>query len=104
MSLESRLRSRRLGKAWGMQASDRAAVWVGSILSVVVGLWALLSLASPFGPVGGAAALFGLAFGGLALLAHARGRWRRTVVVGIAVNSLALLGAVGELVYFMIAG
>jgi len=91
-------------EAWGMQASDRAAVWVGSILSVVVGVWALLSLASPFGPVGGAAAMFGLAFGGLAVLAHARGPWRRTAAVGIAINSLALLGAVGELVYFVTAG
>jgi len=87
-----------------MQASDRAAVWVGSILSVGVGVWALVSLASPFGPVGGVAALFGLAFGGLAVLAHARGRWRKTAVVGLVINSLALIVAVGEVVYFVVAG
>jgi hypothetical protein len=50
------------------------------------------------------AALFGLAFGGLAVLAHARDRWRTTAVVGVAINSLALLVAVGEVVYFVVAG
>jgi hypothetical protein len=86
-----------------MQASHRAAVWVGSILSVGVGVWALVSLASPFGPVGGVAALFGLAFGGLAVLARARGRWRRAAVVGLVINSLALFVAAGEVVYFVVA-
>jgi hypothetical protein len=53
-----------------MHASDRAVVWLGSTLSVVVGVWALGSVALPFGVIGGgAAALFGLAFGGLAVRA-----------------------------------
>jgi hypothetical protein len=43
-----------------MGASDRAAVRLGSVLSVVVSLWGLGSVALPFGLVGGvAAALFG---------------------------------------------
>jgi membrane associated rhomboid family serine protease len=51
-----------------MGASERAAVRLGSVLSVVVGLWGLGSLALPFGLVGGAAAaLFGLTFGILAI-------------------------------------
>lgn len=95
-----------------MQASDRAAAWgdraavrLGSLLSVVVGIWALASLALPWGLVGGAAAaLFGLAFGGIALRAHAWGRWRKTALVGIAVSGLALQGAVAEVVYFVFAG
>jgi hypothetical protein len=87
-----------------MHASDRAAVWLGSILSVVVGVWALGSVALPFGVIGGAvAALFGLAFGGLAVLAHAWGRWRKTALVGIAVSSLALLVAAAEVVYVVLA-
>jgi len=90
------------GTLWDA-ASDRAAVWVGSILSVGVGVWALVSLASPFGPVGGVAALLSLAFGGLAVLAHARDRWRMTAVVGVAINSLALLVAGGEVVCFVVA-
>ena len=83
-----------------MGTSYRAAVWLGSILSVVVGAWAVLSMASPFGMVAGtAAALFGLAFGVLALLAHAANRWRKTALVGIFTNSLALLVAAAEVVY-----
>ena len=83
-----------------MGTSYRAAVWLGSILSVVVGAWAVLSMASPFGMVAGtAAALFGLAFGVLALLAHAANRWRKTALVGISTNSLALLVAAAEVVY-----
>ena len=48
---------------------------------------------------GAAAALFGLAFGGLAVHARAWGRWRKTAVVGIALNSLVLLVAAAEVVY-----
>jgi hypothetical protein len=83
-----------------VQASDRAAVRLGSILSVVVGVWALGSVAVPFGVIGGAAAaLFGLIFGGLAILARAWGRWRKTALVGIAISGLALLVAAAEVVY-----
>lgn len=87
-----------------MQASDRATVWLGSVLSIVVGVWALGSLALPFGVIGGAAAaLFGLAFGGLAVRARAWAGWRKTALVGIAISSLALLVAAAELVYFVLA-
>lgn len=83
-----------------MGTSNRVAVWLGSILSVVVGAWAVLSMASPFGVVAGtAAALFGLAFGVLALLAAAADRWRKTALVGIAASSLALVVAAAEVVY-----
>jgi hypothetical protein len=76
------------------------AAWLGSILSVVVGVWALVSVALPFGLIGGAvAALFGLAFGVLALFARARGRWRKIAVAGIAISTLALLVAAAEVVY-----
>jgi membrane associated rhomboid family serine protease len=61
-----------------MGASDRAAVRLGSVLSVVVSLWGLGSVALPFGLVGGvAAALFGLTFGLIAVRTKAWGRWRR---------------------------
>jgi hypothetical protein len=57
------------------------------------------SLALPFGIVGGGlGALFGLAFGALAMLARATGRWRKTALVGITVSSLALVVAAAELV------
>jgi peptidoglycan/LPS O-acetylase OafA/YrhL len=80
--------------------SNRAAVRLGSILSVVAGAWAVLSMASPFGIVAGTAtALFGLVFGVLALLAGAAARWRKTALVGIATSSLALLVAATEVVY-----
>jgi membrane associated rhomboid family serine protease len=83
-----------------VQASDRAAVRLGSILSVVVGVWALGSVAVPFGVIGGAAAaLFGLIFGGLAILARAWGRWRKTALVGIAISGVALLVAAAEVVH-----
>ena len=83
-----------------MGTSNRAAVWLGSILSVVAGAWAILSMAYPFGIVAGtAAALFGLVFGVLALLAHPAHRWRKTALVGIATSSLALLVAATEVVY-----
>lgn len=49
------------------------------------------------------AALFGLTFGVLAILSDAWGRWRRTAFVGIGLSSLALLVAVGEFVYVVIA-
>jgi hypothetical protein len=56
--------------------------------------------ASPFGLVAGtAAALFGLAFGVLALLALPADRWGKTALVGIATSSLALLVAAAEVVY-----
>jgi membrane associated rhomboid family serine protease len=82
---------------------NRAAAWLGSILSVVLGAWALLSMAFPFGVVGGtAAALFGVAFGALAVLANAAGRWRKTALFGMATNCLALCVAAAEVVYFVI--
>ncbi|SRR6266516_1376033 len=91
------------GKLVVMRASDRAAVWLGSVLSVVVGLWALGSVAFPFGLIGGAvASLFGLAFGGLAVFAPAWGRWRKTAFVGIAISSLALLVAAAEVLYVVL--
>jgi hypothetical protein len=84
--------------------SDRAVVWLGSTLSLAVGVWALGSVALPFGVIGGAvAALFGLAFGGLAIRAQAWGRWRKTAFVGIGANSLALLVALAEVVYVVLA-
>jgi hypothetical protein len=74
-------------------------------VSVVVGIWALGSLALPWGFIGGAAAaLFGLAFGGIALIAHASGGWRKTALVGLAISGLALLVAVGEVVYILLVG
>jgi multisubunit Na+/H+ antiporter MnhB subunit len=58
----------------------------------------------PLGLVGGAAAaLFGLAFGILAIRTRAAGRWRKTALVGIGISGLTLLVAVGEVVYFVIA-
>lgn len=82
---------------------NRAAVWLGSILSVVVGAWAVPSLATPFGIVAGpAAALVGLAFGVLAVRARAQDRWRKTAIVGIAINSLVLLVAADEVVYVVL--
>jgi len=78
-------------------------VSLGSILSVVVGAWALLSMASPFGVVAGtAAALFGLAFGAFAFAAHAGGRWRTTALAGIVANSLALFVAAALVVYVVV--
>jgi hypothetical protein len=83
-----------------MRVSDRATVWLGSVLSVVVGVWALGAVALPFGLIGGAvAALFGLAFGGLAVLGQAWGGWRKAALVGIAISALALLVACAEVVY-----
>jgi hypothetical protein len=85
-----------------MQTSDSAAVWLGSVLSVVVGVWALGSVLLPFGLIGGAAAaLFGLAFGRVALV-RAWGRWRKTALVGMAISGLALLVAAAEVVYFVL--
>jgi hypothetical protein len=87
-----------------MGASERAAVRLGSVLSFVVGLWGLGSLALPFGLVGGAAAaLFGLTFGILAIRTNVWGRWRKTALVGIGISSLALLLAAAEVVYFVIS-
>jgi hypothetical protein len=86
-----------------VSTSNRTAVALGSILSVVVGAWALVSMASPFGLVAGTgAALFGLAFGALAFAAHAGGRWRTTAFVGIAANGLALLVAAAVVVYVVL--
>ena len=87
-----------------MSRSDRVTAWLGAVLSVFVGVWALGSLALPFGLVGGAvAALFGLAFGVLALFARAWGRWRKIAVAGIAISTLALLVAAAEVVYFVLS-
>ena len=75
-----------------MSRSDRAAVRLGSVLSVLVGVWALFSVLFPFGLIGGAVgALFGLVFGVLALFARAWGRWRKTAVAGIAIRTSSLL-------------
>jgi hypothetical protein len=87
-----------------MRTSDRAAVKLGSVLSVVAGVWALGTVALPFGVVAGSAtALFGLAFGGLAVLAHAWGGWRKAAFVGIAMSTLTLLFAAALLVYVVLA-
>ena len=67
------------------------ATRVASILSIVLALWGLASVATPFGAVGGAgAAVFGLAFGALALHGRPRGRWRKTALAGVAISVLAL--------------
>jgi MFS family permease len=80
-----------------MHAGDRAAVRLGSVLSVAVGVWALGTVALPFGVIGGAvAALFGLVFGVLAVRAHAWGGWRKAALVGIAISILAVLVAAAE--------
>jgi hypothetical protein len=60
-------------------------------------------MASPFGVVAGtAAALFGLAFGVLAVFANAAGRWRKTAFVGIGASCLALLIALAEVLYVVL--
>jgi hypothetical protein len=65
---------------------------LGAILSVVLGLWGLAFAATPIGAVGGAsAAVFGIAFGVLALLSHAWGRWRKVALAGLAISILALV-------------
>lgn len=87
-----------------MRTSDRAAVRLGSVLSVVAGGWALGTVALPFGVIAGSAtALFGLSFGGLAVLARAWGGWRKAAFVGIAMSLLTLLAAAAELVYALLA-
>jgi hypothetical protein len=92
------------GTALTMKASDRLAVWFGSVLSLVVGVWGLASVPLPIGLIGGAvAAVFGLAFGVLAILSHAWGRWRKTALAGIAVSGLALVIAAAEVVYLLLA-
>jgi membrane associated rhomboid family serine protease len=56
---------------------------LGSVLSVVVAIWGLGSVALPFGLVGGAAAaLFGLTFGVLAIRTKAWELAQRPCVVG----------------------
>jgi hypothetical protein len=65
---------------------------VSAGLSVFLSVWGLLFVGFPFGGIGGAgAALSGLLFGALALLAGAWGRWRRAALIGIALGSLALV-------------
>ena len=97
-------RSAPLGTFACVDASERAAARLGSVLSVIVGLWGLGSVAFPFGLVGGAAAaLFGLTFGLLAIRRNAWGRWRKAALTGIGINGLTLLVAAGEVVYFVIA-
>jgi hypothetical protein len=87
-----------------MRTGDRAAVKLGSVFSVVAGVWALANVALPFGIVAGpATALFGLAFGGLAVLAHAWGGWRKAAFVGIAMSTLTLLFVAALLVYAVLA-
>ena len=86
-----------------MGASERAAVRLCSVLSVVAGLWGLSAVAIPLGLVGGAgAALLGLTFGVLAIRTNAWGRWRKTALIGIGISSLTLLVAAAEVVYFVI--
>jgi hypothetical protein len=84
-----------------MRTSDRLAVRLGSILSIVVAVWGLAAVAAvPFGVVGGAfAAVLALGFGIVALLAHAWGRWRRIALAGIAISILALVVFAGEIVF-----
>jgi hypothetical protein len=75
-----------------VKASDRLAARMGAILSILLGLWGLAFAATPIGAVGGAgAAVFGFAFGVLALLSHAWGRWRKAALAGIAISILALV-------------
>ena len=86
-----------------MKAGDRLAARLGSVLSLGLGLWGLAFVAFPFGAVGAAgAALFGLVFGALAMVAHARGRWRKTALAGIAVSTLTLLVFAVEIVVFVL--
>jgi membrane associated rhomboid family serine protease len=92
------------GNFASMGPSERAAVRLGSALSVVAGLWGLSAVAFPFGLVGGAgAALFGLTFGVLAIRTRAWGQWRKTALIGIGISSLTLLVAAAEVVYFVIS-
>ena len=87
-----------------MRTRDRAAVELSSVLSVVAGVWALVTVALPFGVIAGSAtALFGLAFGGLAVLAHAWSGWRKAAFVGIAMSILTLLFVAALLVYVVLA-
>jgi hypothetical protein len=75
-----------------MTASDRLAARLGAILSILFGLWGLAFAANPIGAIGGAgAAVFGLAFGLLALHCRAWGRWRKAALAGIAISALALI-------------
>jgi hypothetical protein len=75
-----------------VKASDGLTARLGAILSVLLGLWGLAFAATPIGAIGGAgAAVFGLAFGVLALRGRARGRWRKAALAGIAISILALV-------------
>jgi hypothetical protein len=68
-----------------------AATRIAAILSILFALWGLASVATLFGAVGGAgAAVFGVAFGALALHGRPRGRWRTTALAGVATGALAL--------------
>jgi len=47
---------------------------------------------TPIGAIGGAgAAVLGIAFGVLALVSHAWGRWRTVALAGLAISILALV-------------
>ena len=84
-----------------MKASDRLTARLGAILSVLFGLWGLAFAATPIGAIGGGgAAVFGLAFGLLALHGHAWGRWR---IVGLA-GAISLLALVVFAVFILFAG
>jgi hypothetical protein len=90
-----------------MTTSDRLAARLGSVLSIVVALWALLAVvAVPLGAVvgGAGAAVCGLAFGVLALRSHAWGRWRKAALAGIAISGLALLVFSAEIVFVVFFG
>ncbi len=74
-----------------MKTSDRLAARLGSILSIVLAVWGLAFVTSPLGAIGGAgAAVFGLAFGVLALFSQAWGRWRKVALAGIGISLLSL--------------
>jgi hypothetical protein len=75
-----------------VKACSGLAARLGATLSLLLGLWGLAFAATPIGAVGGAgAAVFGFAFGVLALLGHAWGRWRTAALAGIAISILALV-------------
>jgi hypothetical protein len=78
------------------------AARLGSILSIVLAVWGLAFVATPFGAIGGAgAAAFGLVVGVIALRSHAWGRWRKTALAGIAISSLVLLVFAAVVVYIV---
>jgi hypothetical protein len=92
------------GNLVAMDASGRAAVWLGSVLS---GCGRCVGSRLPRPSVrsnrrrGGRA--LRLAYGGLAVLAHAWGGWRKAALVGTAISTITLLVATAEVVSFVLA-